>query len=66
MNGNLSILIINQLEFTLRYILVSNVINTRTISGFLKIQGRNESSCKTQELFGDFSFLNIAISVYNF
>ena len=54
MKGSLGILIINQLKFTLRYILVSNVINTRTISGFLKIQGRNENSCKTQELFGDF------------
>ena len=54
MNGSLGILTINQLKFTSMYILVSNIINTRTISGFLKTQGRNENSCKTQGLYGDF------------
>ena len=58
MKGSLGILTINQLKFTSGYILMSNVINTRTISGFLKIQGWNDNSCKTQGLFGDFSFLN--------
>ena len=48
MKGSLGILTINQLKFTSRYILVSNVINTRTISKFLKTQVRNENSCKTQ------------------
>ena len=55
MKSSLGILTINQLKFTSRYVLVSKVINTRTISGFLKTQGRNENSCKIQGLFGDFS-----------
>ena len=57
MKDSLGILTINQLKFTSRYILVSIVINTRTILEFSKTRGRNENSCKIQGLFGDFSFI---------
>ena len=59
MKGSLGILTINQLKFTSRYILVSNVINTRTILEFLKTKGRNENFYKIQGLFGDFPLIII-------
>ena len=37
---------------------MSNVINTMTILGFSKTQGRNENYCKTYGLFRDFFVYN--------
>ena len=36
---------------------MSNILNTRTISEFLKTQRRNENSCKIHELFIDFPLI---------